>query len=193
MVACKILLRAFYRIAPRVITGLNRPTTASSLSAEEIAITPAIQLVTQRNIEHTVHQYAHDPAADSYGSEAATALGLPESMVFKTLVVELDCGELAVGIVPVASMLSTKAMAKALGAKKAAMADKQKVSRVTGYVLGGVSPLAQKKQLRTLIDDSAKNLSSMHVSAGRRGLEIELAPADLLDLCAASFADIKQP
>ncbi|MBT8115302.1 MAG: Cys-tRNA(Pro) deacylase, partial [Arenicella sp.] len=146
-------------------------------------MTPAIELLEHHNVEYQVRAYVHDAAADSYGKEAAAELGLPETLVYKTLVVELDSGELAVGVVPVASKLSTKAMARELGAKKAAMADGQKVSRVTGYVLGGVSPLGQKKQLRTLIDESATALPVIHISAGRRGLEVALAPDDLVALC----------
>lgn len=139
---------------------------------------------------YQVHAYPHNPGADSYGDEAVAALGLSAHQVFKTLVAELDGAELVVAVVPVSAMLNTKALAKTLSAKKAVLADKQKVSRVTGYVLGGVSPLGQKKRLRTVIDQSARNLSTIHVSAGRRGLEIELAPDILAKLCQASFADI---
>jgi len=154
-------------------------------------MTPAVDLVRKEGIAHTLHEYAHDPKSESYGTEAAEKLGLDPDQVFKTLVAETDTGELVVAIVPVSGSLNLKQLAKAARAKKAAMADKQKVQRTTGYVLGGVSPMGQKKALRTVIDESAQAFDSIHVSAGRRGLEIELAPADLADLTRASFAPIK--
>ena len=154
-------------------------------------MTPAVDLVRKEGIAHTLHEYAHDPKSESYGTEAAEKLGLDPDQVFKTLVAETDTGELVVAIVPVSGSLNLKQLAKAARAKKAAMADKQKVQRTTGYVLGGVSPLGQKKALRTVIDESAQAFDSIHVSAGRRGLAIELAPADLADLTRASFAPIK--
>ena len=119
-------------------------------------------------------------------------MGVPEEGVFKTLVVTLDNKELAVGIIPVSSMLSMKLISKAAGAKKAAMADKSDVERSTGYVLGGVSPLGQKKRLKTIIDLSAKHYSTIYVSAGRRGLEIELGPDDLVKLTNGALAEISQ-
>ncbi len=155
-------------------------------------MTPAINAVKKEKIPHTVHQYSHDPNHDSFGKEAAEQLGLPEEKVFKTLVVLLDNKTLAVGIIPVSSMLSMKRLAKAAGAKKAAMAEKNKVEKSTGYILGGVSPLGQKKRLLTIVDSSAQNYSTIFVSAGRRGLDIELKPDDLVVLTAGSFADIKQ-
>ena len=153
-------------------------------------MTPAINIARKRGIEHAILEYEHDSSADSYGLEAAEKLGIDASRVFKTLVVELDGRELVVGVVPVSSRLSMKLIAQAAGAKKAAMADKDKVTRVTGYVLGGVSPLGQKRRLRTFIDSSAEYFEKVCISAGRRGLEIELAPADLLELSAGSFAVI---
>lgn len=153
-------------------------------------MTPAIKLAKKLNISHTVHEYQHDPNSESYGLEAAEKMSVPPEQVFKTLVVRLDSGELVVGIVPVASMLSMKQIAKVTGAKKAAMADKADVERSSGYVLGGVSPLGQRKQLNTVIDDSAKNFPSVYVSAGRRGLEIELAPDDLCRAVNGRYADI---
>lgn len=155
-------------------------------------MTPAINAAKKAKIPYTVHQYVHDPAAGSYGKEAAEKLGLDEARVFKTLVVELDNGNLAVGIIPVSAMLSMKLMAKAAGAKKAAMADKAAVERATGYVLGGVSPLGQKKRLPTFIDSSATDFPTIFVSAGRRGLDIELKPADLAGLTSAKFAAIRE-
>ena len=155
-------------------------------------MTPGINVAKQAKIGHTVPEYAHDPASESYGLEAAEKLGVPEARVFKTLVVSLDGRELAVGVVPVSAMLNMKQIAKAAGAKKAAMAAPADVERATGYVLGGVSPLGQKKRLRTYIDASATGFATIYVSAGRRGLEIELAPHDLKTLTGASFADIAQ-
>ncbi|MBD3670551.1 MAG: Cys-tRNA(Pro) deacylase [Gammaproteobacteria bacterium] len=155
-------------------------------------MTPAIKLARQSKVEHSVHEYSHDPASDSYGLEAAEKLGVPEVRVFKTLVVSLDNNELAVGILPVSTQLSMKRIAKALDAKKAVMAAPADVERATGYVLGGVSPLGQKKRLRSVIDSSATNFPTIYVSAGRRGLEIELKPQDLYDLLNADFADIAQ-
>ena len=157
-----------------------------------ISMTPAINAAKKRKIAFTVHQYSHDPANDAYGREAAEKLGLEAARVFKTLVVQLDDDRLAVGVVPVSSMLSMKLMAKAAGAKKAVMADKALVERVTGYVLGGVSPLGQKKRLATVIDASAGNLPTIFVSAGRRGLEIELKASDLAMLTGGSLAGICQ-
>jgi Cys-tRNA(Pro)/Cys-tRNA(Cys) deacylase len=153
-------------------------------------MTPAILAARKAKIAHQVHEYDHDPASDSYGVEAAEKLGLPESRVFKTLVVSLDNRALAVGVVPVSSMLNMKAMAKAVGAKKAAMAQPADVERATGYVLGGVSPLGQKKRLKTIIDASAQSFPTIYVSAGRRGLQIELNPEDLKQLAGGSFAEV---
>lgn len=155
-------------------------------------MTPAINAAKKNKITHKIHQYAHDPAHDSYGKEAAEQLGITEERVYKTLVVQLDKRSLTVAVIPVSSMLSMKQIAKAAGGKKAAMADKELVERTTGYVLGGVSPLGQKKRLLTVIDSSAKDFSTIFVSAGRRGLEIELNPDDLAALTTATFAKIRQ-
>lgn len=143
-------------------------------------MTPAVLAARRAGVSHQLHEYAHDPAHPSYGLEAAEKMGVAAERVFKTLVVGLDSAELVVGIVPVSTTLNMKAIAKAAGAKKAAMADATLVQRSSGYVLGGVSPLGQKKPLRTFLDSSAIQFSSIFVSAGRRGLEIELSPADLL-------------
>ncbi len=150
-------------------------------------MTPAIDEVKKYKLVHKVHAYTHDPKATSYGLEAATLLGVDPVCVFKTLVVELNTQQLAVAIVPVNEMLNMKSMAKALDAKKAQMADKNKVQRATGYVLGGVSPMGQKKRLPTVIDASAQHFSTIFVSAGKRGLEIEISPLDLQMLTNASF------
>lgn len=155
-------------------------------------MTPAINAAKKAKIPYTVHQYVHDPAASSYGKEAAEKLGLDETRVFKTLVVELDNGSLAVAVIPVSAMLGLKQLAKAAGAKRAAMADKTAVARSTGYVLGGVSPLGQKKRLPTFIDSSAADFPTIFVSAGRRGLDIELKPADLANLTGATLAAIRE-
>jgi Cys-tRNA(Pro)/Cys-tRNA(Cys) deacylase len=153
-------------------------------------MTPGIKAAKKAKISYTMHKYDHDPASDSYGTEAALKMGIPGEQVFKTLVVSLDNGRLAVGVIPVSAMLSMKRMAKANGAKKAAMATPSDVARSTGYVLGGVSPLGQKKRLNTIIDASAKNFSTIYVSAGRRGLEIELCPNDLKKLTSGTFEPI---
>jgi Cys-tRNA(Pro)/Cys-tRNA(Cys) deacylase len=154
-------------------------------------MTPAINAAKKAKIPFTVHEYEHDPSCASYGLEAAEKLNIDPALVFKTLVADLG-GELVVAVVPVESMLSLKQLAKACGAKKAAMADKALVERTTGYVLGGVSPLGQKKRLRTFLDSSAQSLPAIHVSAGRRGLEIELSPRDLAALTRGAFADLRQ-
>ncbi len=153
-------------------------------------MTPAIKLARKHKIPFNVHQYQHDTNADSYGQEAADALGLNPARLFKTLVVELNNSELVVGIVPVSGSLNLKAIASAANAKKAVMADKQKVQTTTGYVLGGVSPLGQRKALTTIIDDSAKQFDTVFVSAGKRGLDIELTAHDLAKLTRAQFAAI---
>jgi Cys-tRNA(Pro)/Cys-tRNA(Cys) deacylase len=157
-------------------------------------MTPAIKTAEKARIVFTVHDYEHDPNADSYGLEAAAALGVDEARVFKTLLVSLQGGTapLAVGIVPVESQLDLKAFAAVAGAKKASMADPKQAERVTGYVVGGISPLGQKKSLPTIIDTSATEFDTVYVSAGRRGLEIELAPNDLQALCTATLANIKR-
>lgn len=155
-------------------------------------MTPGIHVAKKANITHKVHEYTHAPSRESYGLEAVEQLGVSETRVFKTLVVNLDNKELVVGIVPVSAMLSMKLIAKAAGAKKAKMAIPTDVERATGYVLGGVSPLGQKKRLKTIIDSSANIHSSIYVSAGRRGLEIELSPGDLAKLVDGVFAEISQ-
>ena len=155
-------------------------------------MTPAINAAKQAGITHRIHEYKHDPAAQSYGLEAAEKMGVDPARVFKTLVAELDDGRLAVGIVPVATSLNLKALASALGAKRAEMADMTKAERTTGYVAGGISPIGQKKRLPTVLDESAELHETIYVSAGRRGLEIELASADLLKLTGGKMASVQK-
>ncbi len=140
--------------------------------------TPAIVAAERAAIAFTVHEYVHDPKAASYGLEAAEKLGVDPARVFKTLVADVD-GVLTVAIVPVETQLDLKALGK-----RVTMADPKLAERTTGYVAGGISPLGQRKQLPTVIDESALGFETVYVSAGRRGLEIELAPADLLALTA---------
>ncbi|WP_165856188.1 Cys-tRNA(Pro) deacylase [Marinobacter sp. JSM 1782161] len=155
-------------------------------------MTPAIDQARKAEIPFQIHEYEHDAQADSYGEEAAEKLSQDPARVFKTLVVQLDGKTLAVGIVPVIGRLNLKQLAKAAGAKRAVMAEARDVERATGYVLGGVSPLGQKKRLPTVLDSSAGDFDTIYVSAGRRGLEIELTPADLLQLTGGRLAPIGQ-
>lgn len=152
-------------------------------------MTPAINAAKKAGIAYRIHEYEHDPGAASYGLEAAEKLGIPAERVFKTLVAEAD-GRLAVAIVPVAASLNLKALAAALGAKRAEMAAMPQAERSTGYVAGGISPLGQKKRLPTVLDDSATGMETICVSAGRRGLEIELSPKDLLAITGGKLAAI---
>lgn len=170
------------------LTGLAYATCGD----QPDTMTPAITAAKRSGIGYQIHDYQHDPSTPSYGLEAAEKLGLPTGQVFKTLVAALDTQELVVAILPVAARLNMKRLARALGAKKAAMAEAGKVERSSGYVLGGVSPLGQKKSLRTVLDESASGWTTLFVSAGRRGLEIELAPADLQALTGALLADIAE-
>ncbi len=155
-------------------------------------MTPAINTARKARVSHQIHDYPHDPGSESYGQEAAEKLGVAPDRVFKTLVVAVDGKELVVAVVPVSTQLSMKRLAKAAGGKKATMADPDDVQRATGYVLGGVSPLGQKKRLKTFIDDSAIGFDTVFISAGRRGLEIELAPGDLQRLTGAMFIPLAQ-
>ena len=155
-------------------------------------MTPAITLSKKKKIAFKLHSYKVHPDTDSYGKEAAKALNLRADRIFKTLVTTLN-GEvknLAVAIVPVCGKLDLKLYAKAVGAKKAEMAPKDIVAKATGYVLGGVSPLGQKKQLPTVLDESALNFETIYVSAGKRGLQIEMKPQDLANLSRANLEKI---
>lgn len=151
--------------------------------------TPATSALEAAGVAFTVHAYQHDPGAASYGGEAAEVLGVPAARVFKTLVAEVD-GKLTVGVVPVSGQLDLKALAVAVGGKRAAMADPAAAERSSGYVLGGISPLGQRRPLRTVVDATALDHGTVYVSAGRRGLEVELAPADLVALTKATVAPI---
>lgn len=153
-------------------------------------MTPAIDLLKKQRIAHRVHSYTHDPRAVSYGLEAAEKLGLAPECVFKTLLASTETGELLVAVLPVHAQLNLKALAVCAGVKKADMADPQRAQRSTGYLLGGISALAQKRALRTFLDESAQNLDALYISAGRRGLEVELAADDLLLLTQGQYADI---
>ncbi|QUE77138.1 Cys-tRNA(Pro) deacylase [Stutzerimonas stutzeri] len=153
-------------------------------------MTPAIDLLKKAKAEHRIHSYEHDPKSASYGLEAAEKLGLEPARVFKTLLACSEKNELLVAVVPVTGSLDLKALAHAAKVKKADMADPAAAQRATGYLVGGISPLGQKKRLRTFIDSSAQALPSIFVSAGRRGLEVELAPEVLAEHTAGSFASI---
>ena len=151
-------------------------------------MTPAIKAAERARVTFEVLEYAHDPGTRAYGPEAAAALGLPSGAVFKTLVAKAP--GLVVALVPVDRELDLKALAAALGTKRAEMARPEEAERATGYVVGGISPLGQRRALPTVIDASATRLDRMYVSAGRRGLEIALHPADLITLCHATTAPI---
>jgi Cys-tRNA(Pro)/Cys-tRNA(Cys) deacylase len=151
--------------------------------------TPATTVLTAAGVEFWSHPYAHDPSAASYGLEAADALGVEPGRVFKTLVVEVD-GALCVGIVAVNRSLDLKAMAAAVGGKRATLAGRAAAERATGYVLGGISPLGQRRRLPTVLDRSAYEHQRVLVSGGRRGLDVELSTEDLVRLTDATTADI---
>lgn len=153
-------------------------------------MTPAIHTLKKSGVVFEIHEYRHDSRAESYGLEAATALGVAPDCVFKTLIAKLDGRELVVAIIPVHKSLDLKALASAAGAKKADLADVAEAERTTGYVKGGISPLGQRKKLRTLIDSSATSLEKIFVSAGRRGMDVSLRPADLVQLSNATIAAI---
>jgi Cys-tRNA(Pro)/Cys-tRNA(Cys) deacylase len=149
----------------------------------------ATELLTSRGITHRVHRYPHDPRHPSYGLEASEAMGVPPDRVFKTLVADID-GALTVAVVPVAGSLDLKALAVAVGGKKAAMAEPAAAERASGYVTGGISPLGLRKRLPVVIDSTALQHETVYCSAGQRGLEIELAPADLVAAAGAQLAAI---
>ena len=151
--------------------------------------TPATVAVAKAKVEHRIHEYRHDPAAPSYGLEAAERLGVDPAGVFKTLVADVD-GRLVVAVVPVAARLDLKALAAAAGGRKAVMAEGADAERATGYVVGGISPLGHRKRLPVFLDESMRDRTMVLVSAGRRGLELELAPGDLAALAGGTFAPL---
>jgi Cys-tRNA(Pro)/Cys-tRNA(Cys) deacylase len=151
--------------------------------------TRATELLARLGIPHTVHRYSHDPRHPSYGQEASEALGVAPERVFKTLVADID-GQLTVGVVPVSGSLDLKALAAAVGGKRAAMADPVQAERSSGYVTGGIAPLGLRRPLPVVVDESALDYDTVFCSAGQRGLEIELAPADLIRAAAARTAAI---
>ena len=153
--------------------------------------TPATVALTRAGIEFTLHAYDHDPRATSYGDEAAEALGLDPHRVFKTLMASVD-GRLAVAVVPVAVRLDLKSLARALGGSRAAMADLVAAERATGYVAGGISPLGQKRPHPTVVDESSLGHPTVYVSAGRRGLDLEIAPGDLVAATGAITASLSR-
>nr|WP_256829873.1 Cys-tRNA(Pro) deacylase [Ornithinimicrobium sp. HY1793] len=153
--------------------------------------TPATVMLERAGVAFTPHTYEHDPAAESFGLEAAQALGVDPEQVFKTLLVSVDSG-LGVGIVPVDRQLDLKAIASALGAKRAVMADPRVAERTTGYVVGGISPLGQKKALPTVLDATASAFATVFVSGGKRGFDLELSPEDLVRLTRGTLAAISR-
>ena len=151
--------------------------------------TPATALLAKSGVTFRLHPYEHDPRAEAYGEEAAAALGVAESRIFKTLIASVE-GKLVCAVVPVEGRLDLKALAAAVGAKRAEMADPAAAARATGYVVGGISPLGQKSRLRVVVDASAQQFETVFVSAGRRGLQVELAPDDLVRLASATLAAV---
>ncbi|MFC3852599.1 Cys-tRNA(Pro) deacylase [Salinispirillum marinum] len=155
-------------------------------------MTPAIDTLKKLKLPFSVHSYDHEPGTQGYGLEAADKLGLSPNVVFKTLLVTDGAKQFATVVVPVAGMLNLKRAAKVLGWKKAAMASAEDAQRITGYVLGGISPLGQKKRLPTVVDDRAFQQASIHISAGRRGLEIEVSARTLVQALEAKQGDVAE-
>jgi Cys-tRNA(Pro)/Cys-tRNA(Cys) deacylase len=154
-------------------------------------VTPAVSALRRAGVGFALHEYQHDPRASSFGSEAAEALGVEPDRVFKTLLADLD-GHLVVGVVPVTLQLDLKALARALGGSRAAMADVVRAERATGYVAGGISPFGQKRAHPTVVDETVELWETVYVSGGRRGLDVEVAPADLVEVTGATVADISR-
>jgi Cys-tRNA(Pro)/Cys-tRNA(Cys) deacylase len=173
-------------VRPRGGTGRGEGTLSKD---NRSGSTPATVALAKADVPFTLYPYDHDPAAPSYGREAAEALAVAPERVFKTLVADVD-GTLTVAVVPVSGQLDLKALAAAVGGKRAGMADPARAERTTGYVLGGISPLGQRKTLPTVVDDSALGFPTVLVSAGRRGLDLELSVDDLVRLTRATLAPI---
>lgn len=165
------------------------PRYSPAVAKQTSGGTPATALLSKSGVEFALHPYDHDPRAEAYGEEAAAALGVDPARIFKTLIASVE-GKLVCGVVPVAGHLDLKALAAAVGGKKAAMADPAAAARATGYVVGGISPLGQKSRLTVVIDASAAEFATVFVSAGRRGLQVELAPADLVRAASGTLAAI---
>jgi Cys-tRNA(Pro)/Cys-tRNA(Cys) deacylase len=153
-------------------------------------MTPAIEMLKKNKCDFKIHKYDHDTECTNFGEEAALKLGLDENQVYKTLLVELTPKELVVCVLPVANQLSLKEVAFSFSVKKAVMANKDEAQKVTGYLLGGISPLGQKKQLKTLLDESVKKYETIFISGGKRGLDIEVKPSDLEKLLRAKIFKI---
>lgn len=151
--------------------------------------TPATALLAKQGVAHRLHEYGHDRRPDSYGGEAAAALGVDPARLFKTLIATVD-GSLVCAVVPVAGRLDLKALARAVGGKRAALADPAAAERATGYVVGGISPLGHRSRVPVVLDASAGRFETVYVSAGRRGLQVELAPGDLVRVSGAGTADV---
>jgi Cys-tRNA(Pro)/Cys-tRNA(Cys) deacylase len=151
--------------------------------------TPATVQLTRAKVPFTLHPYQHDPRAEGYGDEAAAALGVAPERIFKTLIASVD-GRLVCGVVPVAGRLDVKALAAAVGGKRGELADPTAAARATGYVVGGISPIGQKSRLPLVLDSSAAGFATVYVSAGRRGLQVELAPDDLVAVTGGRLAPI---
>ncbi len=152
-------------------------------------MTPAVVTLTAAGIDHTIHEYERGDDLHDFGREAAEALGLPHEQVFKTLVVVAD-DELVVAVVPVSCQLSMKRVAAAVGAKKAAMCDPARAERSSGYIVGGISPIGQRRRLRTVLDETVELFDTVYVSGGKRGMDIGLAPTDLVAVLDAVVAPI---
>jgi Cys-tRNA(Pro)/Cys-tRNA(Cys) deacylase len=154
--------------------------------------TPATALLSKQKVPFTLHPYSHDPRAEAYGEEAAAALGVAPDRIFKTLIASVD-SSLVCAVVPVSRRLDLKALAAAVGGKRGEMADPAAAARATGYVVGGISPLGHRSRLRVVVDASAASFETIYVSAGKRGLQVELAPGDLVSLASATTAPIATP
>jgi Cys-tRNA(Pro)/Cys-tRNA(Cys) deacylase len=163
--------------------------SAHKSAQRSTAGTPATAVLTAAKAPFTLHPYEHDPRAEAYGEEAAAALGVEPTRIFKTLIALVD-GKLTCGVVPVAARLDLKALAAAVGGKRAVMAEPAAAARATGYVVGGISPIGQKTRLPVVVDATAEAFETVFVSAGKRGLQVELAPGDLLRAANARFAPI---